>query len=139
MSFEEKGTWAYLAGAVVIPAIYFVHVLGQLGPTPVAEIDWVRPMLVAIAVGIATGIASHVLIAMTKPSEAGQRDVRDKDISRFGDYVGGIVLSIVVVAVLMLAMFEVDHFWIANAIYAGFVLQAISSSTVKLVAYRRGF
>jgi len=138
VSFEEKGTWAYLAGALVIPAIYAVHVVGQLGQRPVAEIVWVRPMLIAIGAGIVVGIAATMLIAAAKPSEAGQRDVRDKEISRFGDYVGGMVLSAQVVLVLALTMFEVEHFWIANALYAGFILQAITSSVVKLVAYRRG-
>lgn len=138
VTFEEKGTWAYLVGALVIPAIYFVHVLGQVGQTPVTEIEWIRPMLTAIGAGIVVGIASHMLIAMAKPHDAGRRDVRDKEIGRFGEFVGGIVLSIVVVGVLVLTMLEVEHFWIANVIYAGFVSQAISSSVVKLVAYRRG-
>lgn len=138
MSFEEKGAWAYLVGAIVIPALYARHVFGQLGQLPVAEMVWVRPMLIAIGAGIVVGIAATVLIAATKPSEAGQRDVRDKEISRFGDYVGGIVLSGMVVGVLALTMFEVEHFWIANAIYAAYISQAITSSVVKLVAYRRG-
>lgn len=138
MSFEEKGAWAYLAGAIVIPAIYARHVFGQLDRLPVSEIVWVRPMLTAIGAGIVVGIAATILIAAAKPSEAGQRDVRDKEISRFGDYVGGIVLSALVVGVLALTMFEVEHFWIANAIYAAYIAQAITSSVVKLVAYRRG-
>jgi hypothetical protein len=138
VSFEEKGTWAYLAGAVVIPALYFIHVTRQLGAVPVDQVVWVRPLVIAIVAGILVGIASTMLIAITKPSEAGVKDVRDKDISRFGDYVGGIVLSVVVVGVLVLTMLRVEHLWIANAIYAGFVAQAITSSVVKLVAYRRG-
>jgi hypothetical protein len=35
-------------------------------------------------------------------------------------------------------MAEADHFWIANAIYAAFVLSALVSTPLKLVAYRRG-
>jgi hypothetical protein len=115
-----------------------MHALGQVGQQPVAEIVWVRPLLTAIGAGIVVGIAATMLIAAAKPSEAGKRDVRDKEISRFGDYVGGIVLSALVVVVLALTMFEVEHFWIANAIYAAYIAQAITSSVVKLVAYRRG-
>ncbi len=138
MSFEEKGTWAYLGLAIVIPAIYFRHVLGLMGPTPVAEIAYVRPLITAIVAAIAAAIVAHILIAVAKPSEADKRDVRDKDISRFGDYVGGIVLGVAVAGVLVLTMLELEHFWIANAIYAAFIVQAIASSIVKLVAYRRG-
>ncbi|MEX2562674.1 MAG: hypothetical protein WD358_05405 [Nitriliruptoraceae bacterium] len=138
MSFEEKGTWAYLAGAIVIPVIYAMHVFGQFDQRLLAEIVWVRPMITAIGAGIVVGIVASIFIGMAKPSEAGQRDVRDKEISRFGDFVGGMVLSVLAVGVLALTMLEVEHFWIANAIYAAFILQAITSSIVKLVAYRRG-
>ena len=40
---------------------------------------------------------------------------------------------------LGLALAEVDHFWIANAIYTTFILAALTTSAVKIVAYRRGF
>jgi hypothetical protein len=39
---------------------------------------------------------------------------------------------------LGLTMVEAEHFWIAGAIYGGFVLANVVSSAVKLVAYRRG-
>ena len=34
---------------------------------------------------------------------------------------------------------KVDQFWIANALYLAFVLAAIASAVVKIIAYRRGF
>ncbi len=39
---------------------------------------------------------------------------------------------------LILAMFEQDHFWIANALYVGFFVSSITSSIARLVSYRRG-
>jgi hypothetical protein len=39
---------------------------------------------------------------------------------------------------MLLAIFEFDHFWIANAIYLGFVLSAIIGSLAKIAAYREG-
>jgi hypothetical protein len=39
---------------------------------------------------------------------------------------------------LVLALFDVDGFWIANVIYLCFVLSAILSSIAKIVAYRSG-
>jgi hypothetical protein len=38
----------------------------------------------------------------------------------------------------ILALVRADYFWIANAIYASFVVWAVVSTTAKLVAYRRG-
>jgi hypothetical protein len=32
----------------------------------------------------------------------------------------------------------VNYFWIANAIYLGFVLWAVVGSAIRLVSYRRG-
>ena len=43
------------------------------------------------------------------------------------------------VAALVMAMAEVDHFWIANAVYLAFLLSALLSSTAKIAAYRKGF
>jgi hypothetical protein len=39
---------------------------------------------------------------------------------------------------LGLTMAGAEHFWIAGAIYGAFVLANVVSSSVKLVAYRRG-
>ena len=35
-------------------------------------------------------------------------------------------------------MADVEQFWIANSLYLAFVLAAITSAVVKIVAYRRG-
>lgn len=138
MSFDEKSTWIYLVIAIVVPAVYFTNVLGQVGDTPVNEIAYVRPMITAIIVAIVASIVAHIVVAMASPREADKRDERDKNINRFGEYVGGIVLAVGVVGVLGLTMAEFEYFWIANALYAAFILQAITTSIVKLVAYRRG-
>jgi hypothetical protein len=37
-----------------------------------------------------------------------------------------------------LAMAKADPFWIANAMYAAFVVWALASTLVRLVAYRLG-
>jgi len=34
---------------------------------------------------------------------------------------------------------EVEHFWIANAIYLAYVVAALISSIAKIVVYRKGF
>jgi hypothetical protein len=139
MSFEERGTWIYAVIALVLPVIYFATILGQLPTTAVTEIDYQRPLLTAIGAAIVLAILGTIVSAMVSPKEAGKSDQRDKDINRLGEYVGGTVLAVGMIVPFGLAMAEAAHFWIANAIYLVFVLGALVGTTVKLVAYRRGF
>lgn len=139
MSFEEKSTWIYLVVVLVVPAIYFANILGQVQDTPVTEIAYVRPMITAIVIAILASIVAHIVVAVASPQDSDKRDERDKSINRLGEYVGAIVLAVGVVGVLALTMAEFQHFWIANALYAAFILQGLTSTTVKIVAYRRGF
>jgi hypothetical protein len=81
----------------------------------------------------------HTVIRTFSAKDAGVKDQRDKEIYRFGEYIGQSFLVIGGVAALVMAMAEVDHFWIANAIYLAFFLSAILGSVAKIVAYRRGF
>jgi hypothetical protein len=70
---------------------------------------------------------------------AGKKDQRDREIYRFGEYIGQSFVVIGGVTALLMAMAEWDHFWIANVIYLTFVLSAILGSVTKIIAYRRGF
>lgn len=138
MSFEEKGTWVYVVIAAALSAIYFALVLGQLPQTAADEIEFQVPMLVAIGVAIGLTIAANIVIAVAAPDDAGKRDQRDKDVNRYGEYVGGLVLGVAAIVPFLLALAEADHFWIANTIYLAFVVSTIAGSIVKIVAYRRG-
>jgi hypothetical protein len=139
MTFEEKGAWVYAVIAVALAVIYFAMVLGQLPQTAAGDIDFQVPLLAAIAATIGLTIAAHIVIAITAPDDADKRDQRDKDINRYGEYVGGLVLGVGAVVPLILALAEVDHFWIASTIYLAFILSTTAASIVKIVAYRRGF
>jgi hypothetical protein len=138
MSFEEKSTWTYALIAAALAVTYFAIVLGQLPQTAAGDIAFQVPLLAAIGATIGLTIAAHIAIAIASPDDAGKRDQRDKDINRYGEYVGGLVLGVASVVPLTLALLEVDHFWIANTIYLAFVLSATAGAIVKIVAYRRG-
>jgi len=56
-----------------------------------------------------------------------------------GDLVGYYVSSALMVGVLGITMLEAAYFWIANGMFAAFMIAGLVSSVVKLVAYRRGF
>ena len=139
MSYEEKGTWVYLVVAVVGSAVYLSLVLPQfLGGTPVDDIDYVPAMLWIIGAAIVASIVLRILVEILWPSGTTRGDVRDREIDRLGERVGGSFVVIGALAALLLAMFEGGYFWIANVIYVCFVLSAILSSVTKLVAYRKG-
>jgi predicted membrane channel-forming protein YqfA (hemolysin III family) len=138
MSFEEKSTWASLVVFLVMPTIYFAVILPQLSTTPVADIEYQVPMLVTIGASILAAIGGVILVSVTAPREAGKADQRDKEIGRFGEYVGGTVLGALAIVPLLLTMAEVDYFWIANSLYLAFLVGGVVGAVAKLVAYWRG-
>ena len=138
MSFEEKRVWIYLATALIVPAVYFTVVLSQLPNRDVAEIAYVRPLLIAIAASVILSVLGTIVAAIVAPKDADQKDQRDKDINRYGEYVGFYVISIGFLPALALTLLQFEHFWIANAMYAAYVVNAVTASIVKIGAYRRG-
>ena len=138
VSYEEKGQWVYLAVNVLTFGGYLWVVAGLAANTPVADVDYVPVLLSAIGIAIVLSIGGRILVEVLGPSESHTEDVRDRDIGRFGEYVGGILLGLAMLVPFGLAIAEIDHFWIANTIYVAFALSALVSAMVKLVAYRRG-
>ncbi|MEI8082120.1 MAG: hypothetical protein WCI74_09785, partial [Actinomycetes bacterium] len=92
----------------------------------------------SILTGIGTGITAEIR-ERGSAGDIGRTDERDKQISRRGELVGYYVSSAGVVGAMALTMLEYPYFWIANALYLGFVIAALVSAAVKIVAYRRGF
>jgi len=139
MSYEEKGQWVYLAATSIAYSAYIVVMLGQAGTTPLPQVDYQPILLWTVGVAVVGSIIGRIAIEIVRPSESHREDVRDKEIGRFGEYVSGMILGIGMVGPFILTMLEADHFWIANAIYLVFVVQAVVGTVIKLVAYRRGF
>ncbi|KOX13179.1 hypothetical protein [Nocardiopsis sp. NRRL B-16309] len=139
MSFEERRIWIYLAVAVLVPAAYLVVLLARAAGTDVADLAYQRPLVTALGVSLAATILLNMVSAALWPKGAYQKDPRDKEIDRRGDYVGFVVMSVLTVVPFSLALLEEPYFWIANTIYLAYVTAAVASSAVKLVAYRRGF
>lgn len=139
MSFEEKSAWVMGAVAIGSYGVYLAIVLGVAGTMPLADVPYVAPLLWTVGASIAVSIALHIVMGISAPREAGKKDQRDKEIYRFGEYIGQSFVVIGGVSALLMAMAELDHFWISNVIYLTFVLSAILGSVAKIVAYRRGF
>jgi hypothetical protein len=105
----------------------------------VSEIAYQEAMLRTVGIAIALLIVVHIAIAIAAPKEADKSDQRDKEINRYGEYVGSFVLYGGGLVALGLALAEFEYFWIANAIFFTFVLAGLTTTAVKIVAYRRGF
>lgn len=138
MSYEEKGQWVYLAATTIGYGAYLVLVLGSAGSTPLPEVDYQPTLLWTIGGAIVASIIGRIAIEMIQPSDSNRGDVRDRDIGRFGEYGAGVVLGIGMVGPFILALIGADHFWIANAMYLVFSVQAVVGAVIKLIAYRRG-
>jgi hypothetical protein len=139
MSLEDMSAWIMGVVAVGSYAVYLAIVLGLPGSTPLTEVSYVAPLLWTVGSSIAVSIALHAVVGISSPRDAGKNDQRDREIYRFGEYIGQSFVVIGGVAALLMAMAELEHFWIANVIYLTFVLSAILGSVAKIVAYRRGF
>ena len=140
MSYEEKGQWVYLLATTVAYVAYLVILLGRAGSgSPLQEVDYQPILLWTVGLAVAGSIIGRIAIEIVRPSESQREDVRDKEIGRFGEYVSGVILGIGMVGPFVLTLLEAEHFWIANAIYLVFVVQAVVGTVIKLVAYRRGF
>ena len=138
MSFGEKRAWIYGVIALAVPLVYFATIAGQLAHTDVGRIAYVRPLLIAVTAGVVLNMVA-TMVAASSPRDRDKRDERDRQITRLGEYVAFYVVSAGAAVPLGLAMAKAPYFWIANALYLAFVLAALVSSVVKIVAYRRGF
>jgi hypothetical protein len=138
MSYEEKGAWVSLVVMLGTYLAYAAVLFDRAQGGPLAEVAYVSPLLWSMGIAIALVIVGRILVEIARPSDTHRPDPRDRDINRFSEYVGGSVLAVAMLVPFSLAMFEADHFWIANAMYATFALAALVGTTTKLIAYRRG-
>lgn len=138
MSFTEKRHWAYGFAAVVVPAVYFTWLARQLGDSAVADVAYITPLLWAIGAGIVVNIVGETFARGSNPAEADLADDRDRHINLRGDQIQFIVFSTLIVGPFALALLDAAHLWIANAIYAAYVLTAITGVVVKATLYRKG-
>jgi hypothetical protein len=138
VSYEEKGVWAYLIAVAGSYAVYLVIIIGRLATTPVSQVHYAATLLWTTVASTAASVAVRTVIEAARPSEGRRRDVRDREIGRFGEYASRWLVVLAAGAAMLMAMARWDYFWIANVIYLGFVLWAVVGSVLKVVAYRRG-
>jgi cell division protein FtsW (lipid II flippase) len=140
MSYEEKRAWIMAVGSTAMYGAYVAIILNRAREIPLPETPYVSTLLWTVGISIVATIVLTIIAGMTSPKgEVGKKDQRDREIHRFGEYVGQAFLVMGGVAGLLMAMAQWPYFWIANAIYLGFTLSAILAAIAKIIAYRRGF
>ncbi|MFF4444151.1 hypothetical protein [Streptomyces sp. NPDC001502] len=139
MAVEEKRAWIMIVVTVVSYGAYLAVILGRSGSGPLTQQPYAAALLWTVGAAIVASIALHITVALLSPEEGKVKDQRDREIHQFGEHIGQSFVAIGAVAGMILAMAEADPFWIANAIYLGFVLSALLASTAKIASYRLGF
>jgi hypothetical protein len=139
VALEEKRAWIMALVTACGYLVYLVVVLGGAGDGPFVETPYVAALLWTVGVAIVVAIVLGIAAVIATPEDSRRKDERDREIERFGEYIGQSFIAIGGVATLVMAMAEVHHFWIANAIYLAFALSGLLGSLAKISAYRRGF
>ncbi|MEH1014777.1 hypothetical protein V6U90_16900 [Micromonospora sp. CPCC 206060] len=139
MAFEEKRAWTMALVTIGAYLTYVVLVLDRAAGIPLVEAPYRAALLGTVVGSIVVSIVLHIAISVVAPEGANQKDQRDREINRLGEYIGQSFVIVGGVAALGMALVEWDHFWIANVLYLCFVLSAVVGSVAKIVAYRRGF
>ena len=136
MTFQEKSNWVVLVVAIPTLVLYVGLIVVPLLSKPLAELSWVQPLLIAIAGFVLANVLGNVVAAASNPRAADVSDERDQAIDRFGERVGNWLIAAGAITGIVLAMAMADQFWIANAIFLGFLAAAIVSALAKIAAYR---
>ncbi len=142
MVYEERNIWSSLIVTIVAMTVYVMVVLQQAAGGPLTEVDWPPIMLWTILGSIGASILVSILWGMfaglRDPDEVGKSDQRDRDIAHMSTRVGQAFITIAGLGVIVLCAFEVDWFWIANAMFFGFAVSFTVGGIASVIAYRRG-
>lgn len=139
MSYEERNVWVFVVATVLAYGSYLAVVLSRAREVPLVEVAYVGPLLWSIGGAVVASIVGTIAVGIANRRDGHLTDQRDKEISRVGESTGQSLVTIGSLGALVLALLEVDWFWIANTIYLGFVLSAVVASATKLAAYREDF
>lgn len=143
MGYEERNAWV-LGGVTIATAGYYVAtLLGTTPELPLEARDYRGAMLWSIGGAIVGGIVLTIVVNIVAGIVTGDTnttsDLRDRQINRFGDYVGQSFVVIGATGALILLMLDMPSFWVAQAIYFGFVASGLLGTIARIASYRFGF
>lgn len=149
MGMDERASWMTLIASAGTLVAYAAVVAPRVASQPIEDVEWVVPMLWCIGIMIATVILGSILMGIggavgltirgrDVDSELAS-DRRDKDIERYSRLRTYWATSVLGAGALILAMLDVDTFWIGSFIFVIAALTTIMQAVIKIRAYRRGF
>ena len=145
MTQEERKVWLYLVTVSVTSGGYFALIASRLARQPAEEISWVGPMVAAIAASVSGTVLGAIAFGVLSRGWRGsdvdgpEADIRDQEIERSGTRASTGVIGVGVGAALILAMLDLDTFWIGNLLFLFGTLGAVVETTTKIRLYRWGF
>jgi hypothetical protein len=139
VTFLEKSNWVVLIVGVPTLLGYLAMIVPQVLGGPMTDVAWVQPMIVTMVAFVVANVLGNVVAAATNPGDAGKNDERDREIDRVGERVGNWLIVAGALVALVLAMAQVDHFWIANALLLGGIAGSLVSAVTKIAAYHKPF
>jgi hypothetical protein len=138
MTFTEKSTITTTALLIVVFTVYFALVLGPIAASPDRQGAFTGLIIAAVVVLAVLAAGSHIVLAVLFSSEANASpDERDRLIALRSGRLGGYILAVGMFAGIVLAMFDVSAFWMAQVLLGAWVLAEVSGGIAMLVLYRR--
>jgi hypothetical protein len=138
MPQEEKRAWILAVVSIASYLVYAGIVLSRAGGGRLVDVRYAAPMLWTIGAAIVASIVLSILVGVATGTGTDRRDQRDREIGHRSDQIGQSFVVIGGVATLLMAIFKVEYFWIANVVYLTFTLSAILGSVARIGFYRGG-
>lgn len=139
MSFHEKSAWVMGAVMVLGAAFYFNTVIGmsaEMGEIAPPLLPMVIVYIIAIVI---LSILGHILVAITKPSEADDTmDERDRIISARAGAFSGVLLAIGVISALGNYLIFYDGNMLFHIAFGALMLAQFGEYAARITLYRRG-
>lgn len=129
-SFRELNLMIFIGISVLGVGIYVAVLL-------TGSSNWPSAMATCLGAAMVAGMVGEFVTGLARKGDT-DVDARDLEIRRYGLYVGHFAGVIGGVGALILAMLDMSTFVIAHTLYAGFVMSALISATVRLRAYKNG-
>ena len=139
MSFHEKSAWVMAAVLLAGAGWYFNIVLRASEALGETAPPFLPVVVVYVIVIIVLSIFGHVLVALSKPSEAGgMMDERDRIIAGRAGSFSGLLLGLGVLAGLGVYMFRYDGNLLFHTVFGALMAAQLGEYGAKIALYRRG-
>lgn len=139
LSYGERTAWTTAVTVPLGTVGYLVVVVPRVLRENVADVAWAGPMLWSMGFTLVAGVVGAILLAIVTREHDTSHDVRDTQIERYGDRIALVGTAAGAFAVLVLAMLEVDWFWIGTTLFLLGAIGTTAGAVAQLRAYRGAF